>query len=281
MSTLKVNKIRDTAGSADSITLDPNGGAVIAGVTTVSTVKVGSGVTITSDGDIFHSGVCTATSFSGQIPAASIVGVCTSGLSKTGGFGKFSSYALLAKVHDSGTSTTYFGAYTTGAWRTRDIDTEVSDEDGIVTISSNQFTLQAGSYLINAFAPACQVSCHQTRIYNVTDTTVVQLGSVEFAYSASASGNPSYVSARVTITGAKVFEIQHRCATSRADYGFGVGTSGGYNTNTTGTRIGGGGAGYNTGSSIPSNSAANGQANTGGGGGSGGNGGSGVVLIKF
>ena len=88
MSTLKVNKIRDTAGSADSITLDPNGGAVIAGVTTVSTVKVGSGVTITSDGDIFHTGVCTATSFAGQIPAASIVGVCTSGLTKTGGFGK-------------------------------------------------------------------------------------------------------------------------------------------------------------------------------------------------
>ena len=93
MSTLKVNKLRDTAGSADSITLDPNGGAVIAGVTTVSTVKVGSGVTITSDGDIFHTGVCTATSFVGnaasltQIPAANIVGVCTSGFTKTGGFG--------------------------------------------------------------------------------------------------------------------------------------------------------------------------------------------------
>ena len=88
MSTLKVNKIRDTAGSADSITLDPNGGAVVAGVTTASTIKVGSGVTISSDGDIFHTGVCTATSFAGEIPAASIVGVCTSGLTKTGGFGK-------------------------------------------------------------------------------------------------------------------------------------------------------------------------------------------------
>ena len=92
MSTLKVNKLRDTAGSADAITLDPNGGAVLAGVTTVSTVKVGSGVTISSDGDIFHTGVCTATSFSGEIPAASIVGVCTSGLTKTGGFGKVVQY---------------------------------------------------------------------------------------------------------------------------------------------------------------------------------------------
>ena len=94
MSTLKVNKIRDTAGSADSITLDPNGGAVIAGVTTVSTIKVGSGVTISSDGDVFHTGVCTATSFVGdaasltQVPAANLVGVCTSGLTKTGGVGK-------------------------------------------------------------------------------------------------------------------------------------------------------------------------------------------------
>ena len=41
MSTLKVNKLRDTAGSADAITLDPNGGAVLAGVTTVTSVKVG------------------------------------------------------------------------------------------------------------------------------------------------------------------------------------------------------------------------------------------------
>ena len=62
MSTLKVNKLRDTAGSADAITLDPNGGAVIAGVTTVSTVKVGSGVTISSDGDIFTTGIGTFSS---------------------------------------------------------------------------------------------------------------------------------------------------------------------------------------------------------------------------
>ena len=60
MSTLKVNKIRDTSGSTDAITLDPNGGAVLAGVTTISTarittgittsIQVGGGVTITESG---------------------------------------------------------------------------------------------------------------------------------------------------------------------------------------------------------------------------------------
>ena len=108
MSTLKVNKIRDTAGSADSITLDPNGGAVIAGVTTASTIKVGSGVTISSDGDIFHTGVCTATSFAGEIPAASIVGVCTSGLTKTGGFGVVLQVVQTVKTDTFSTSSTSY-----------------------------------------------------------------------------------------------------------------------------------------------------------------------------
>ena len=50
MSTLKVNKLRDTAGAADAIVLDPNGGAVLAGVTTVTSVKVGAAVTISESG---------------------------------------------------------------------------------------------------------------------------------------------------------------------------------------------------------------------------------------
>ena len=62
MSTLKVNKIRDNSGSTDAIVLDPSGGAVLAGVTTVSAVKVGSGVTISSDGDVFTTGITTSSS---------------------------------------------------------------------------------------------------------------------------------------------------------------------------------------------------------------------------
>ena len=73
MSTLKVNKIRDTSGSADAIVLDPSGG-----------VKM--------------SGICTATTFDGaatsltQIPAGNIVGVATAGFSRSGGFGKVIQY---------------------------------------------------------------------------------------------------------------------------------------------------------------------------------------------
>jgi len=225
MSTLKVNKIRDTAGSSDSITLDPNGGAVIAGVTTVSTVKVGSGVTITSDGDIFHTGVCTATSFVGDaasltsIPAANIVGVCTAGFSRTGGFGKFASYAIIA---DQKATDTPGGSSSTGTFNTRDLNTELADPDGIVTISSNQFTLQAGSYLIRASAPAYKAARHQILINNVTDSAVAAVGQPEYCGGGESVGNRAFAAGRVTITSAKAFDIRHRVGYAEATYGLGV-----------------------------------------------------------
>ena len=68
MSTLKVNKLRDTSGSADAITLDPNGGAVLAGVTTVTSVKVGAAVTISESGiEASGIGITVANINGGQI----------------------------------------------------------------------------------------------------------------------------------------------------------------------------------------------------------------------
>ena len=194
-------------------TLDASGASVTAGVGTFSSLNASaSGLT----GALPALDAANLTS----IPAANIVGVCTSGLSKTGGFGKFSSYALLAKVHDSGTSTTYFGAYTTGAWRTRDIDTEVSDEDGIVTISSNQFTLQAGNYRIRYGATSYTVNRHALRLRNVTDSSTVGYGVATFGYSYS----PILFSegtVRVSIASAKVFEVQGYPETTKASNGMG------------------------------------------------------------
>ena len=130
--------------------------------------------------------------------------------------GLFESYAIIC---DQKTSTTTGGTFTSGAWRTRDLNTELADADGIVSISSNQFTLGAGSYFIEAFAPAYEVVRHQLRIYNATDAASVQVG--QGAYSSTASLDIAYVSGRVTITGSKAFEIQHQCNTSRSGVGYG------------------------------------------------------------
>ncbi len=56
------------------------------------------------------------------------------------GFGLFSSYAIIA---DHKAQNTAGGTFTSGAWRTRDLNTEITDPDGIVSIASDQFTLAA------------------------------------------------------------------------------------------------------------------------------------------
>ena len=127
------------------------------------------------------------------------------------GFGKFATYAMIT---DQKTDNSSGGIFTSGAWRTRDLNTEIEDTDGIVSISSNQFTLGAGTYLVNASAPAHRVNTHQIRLYNATDSSIVQLGTLEFSHSAYATTTRSFVSKRFTISATKAFEIQHRCSYS-------------------------------------------------------------------
>jgi len=81
-SEIRVNKINSSSG-VGTITLSPTG-VDISGITTVSTLKVGTGLTASEDGDVFFTGVCTATTFAGahsgsganltSLPAANLTG---------------------------------------------------------------------------------------------------------------------------------------------------------------------------------------------------------------
>ena len=77
-SEIRVDKINSLSG-VGTVTLSPTG-VDISGITTVQTLKVGTGVTASEDGDIFFTGVCTATTFTGSganltnLPAANLSG---------------------------------------------------------------------------------------------------------------------------------------------------------------------------------------------------------------
>ena len=64
-SEIRVDKINSLSG-VGTVTLSPTG-VDIAGITTAATLKVGTGVTASSDGDVFATGVCTATTFVGAL----------------------------------------------------------------------------------------------------------------------------------------------------------------------------------------------------------------------
>ena len=144
----------------------------------------------------------------------------TAGKLASGVGGKFESYAIIA---DQKSATTQGGSFTSGDWRTRDLNTEIADADGIVSISSNQFTLGAGSYMIRGYASVYRTNAHQVRLYNVTDIAEVAVGCNGMSHTSYYTMNPSVVTGRVTITGSTVFEFQHRCSTTQTynTYGFG------------------------------------------------------------
>ena len=134
-----------------------------------------------------------------------------------GGGGLFDAYALLSDVKSAGTDG---GTFTSGAWRTRDLNTEV-DPDGIVTLSSNQFALAAGTYFIKAQVPGYAVTFHKAKLRNITDSTDDLIGTAcENNVTSSRLGH-SFIAGRITIAGTKTFEIQHQCSVTETTDGFG------------------------------------------------------------
>jgi hypothetical protein len=142
-----------------------------------------------------------------------------------GGGGLYSAYVL---VKDEKTAGTEGGAFTSGAWRTRDLNTEVVDSGNHASLSSNQLTLDAGTWDFRITCPAFDVDSHQARLQNVTDATTAATGTSEFTSSANNPSNHSFVVGSVTIAASKTFEVQHRCQTTRATNGFGAASNAGF-----------------------------------------------------
>ena len=128
----------------------------------------------------------------------------------------------LIHVRDEKPNGTPGGTFTLGAWRTRDLNTVKTNEVSGASLGTNQITLPAGTYYIDAAAPASGVSSHKAKLYNITDGADVIFGTTELS-SATAYNTASKIYGRFTIAGPKVFEIQHIGSLTAVDDGFGNG----------------------------------------------------------
>jgi hypothetical protein len=151
---------------------------------------------------------------------------------KTDGSGQWSWFANGGNtiiLQDQKSSGTHGGTFTSGSWVTRTLNTEVTDTGGDCTLSSNQFTLVAGTYEILAMAPGVQVDHHQARLQNITDSTTTLSGTSTYSYSGGGQGETvSIITGRFTITSSKTFEIQHRCSMTAATAGLGSACGGSF-----------------------------------------------------
>ena len=118
-------------------------------------------------------------------------------------------------LQDQKPNNTGGGTFTAGAWRTRVLNTEVTDQPAACSLAANQFTLLAGTYIIYATAPGLRVDNHKAKLRNITDGSDEIIGTSEFSNSGVYYANTvSIVSGLFTIASSKVFEIQHRCGTT-------------------------------------------------------------------
>jgi len=129
----------------------------------------------------------------------------------------------LLHVRDEKASGTNSGTFTCGAWRTRDLNTVLTNEIAGSSLAANQITLPAGTYFVEASAPAYRVDYHKVKLYNITDASDVIIGtSDKSGAAADYTQDRSIVSGRFTIAGVKVFELQHYGLTTRANNGLGT-----------------------------------------------------------
>jgi len=126
-------------------------------------------------------------------------------------------------IEDQKPQGTNGGTFTSGAWRTRDLNTLVFNHNSLASLGGNRFTLPAGTYCIDWDAPAFDVAVHRSALYNYTTSTIVAYGtSMRTGSLTSASSNGTTV---ITITSPTSFEIRHICKITRDTNGFGVATT--------------------------------------------------------
>tara|TARA_R110002126_G_C10256635_1_gene482600 strand:+ start:156 stop:650 length:495 start_codon:yes stop_codon:yes gene_type:complete len=127
----------------------------------------------------------------------------------------------VAIIADVKAVSTVAGGSSTG-WQTRDLNTEIDDPLNIVSITSNQFTLQAGTYLIEWSCPALGANHHTSRLYNVTTSAVSEQGTAAYMVNSSNVQTTTTGASIQTISSATVFRIEHHFETAKASNGLGT-----------------------------------------------------------
>jgi len=139
----------------------------------------------------------------------------------------FQDIAIFNETQASGTDG---GTFTSGAWQKRTLNTTVVNNIASCTLTSSVISLPAGTYRIFGTAPCWgNLTNIQARIANTTDS-LYYYGQAGYWGSGVASTGWSVVETVVTITGTKNFELQHRCGTTVATNGLGIGANFGTST---------------------------------------------------
>jgi len=156
---------------------------------------------------------------SGQVLTSNGAGAAPTMQDAAGGL-----YESVAIIADRKAYLTNGGTFASDTWVTRDLNYEITDPDGIVSISSNQFTLAAGTYTVKWRCPWYAVQHHSSsQLYDVSASTLLIDGQSDYV-SAGASNGHHFGIANFTIASSNAYTIRHRHGGSTISSGLGHGT---------------------------------------------------------
>ncbi|MCL1599814.1 MAG: hypothetical protein M3094_11560, partial [Actinomycetia bacterium] len=107
--------------------------------------------------------------------------------------------AELLHVWHEETASTNGGAATSGSFETRTLNTETTNEIDGATLASNVITLPPGTYWLNGWCAGHACDLYKSRVYDITASATLIVGSSERATSSSRHVTRSTVSGRFTL----------------------------------------------------------------------------------
>lgn len=135
-----------------------------------------------------------------------------------------SPFVRFIHVQDQQTAGTNGGSSTSGSFETRVLNTVVYNGITGATLAANAVSLPAGTYFIDATAPANEAQGHVARLFDVTNTAVILNGTSEYAAAgagASWTQSSSRIRGRFTLAGTVSVRIEHQVASSQGNDGYG------------------------------------------------------------
>jgi len=128
----------------------------------------------------------------------------------------------LLHIRDEKSAGTSGGSSVADTDNIRDLNTILTNEITGASLSSNQITLPAGTFYINAKAHAYATRQHRLLLQNVTDSSVTLLAMQSYNNITYLGHTASFLQGRFTISAQKTFELRHYTRDARASDGLGV-----------------------------------------------------------
>ena len=125
------------------------------------------------------------------------------------------------QVQHQETSGTNGGPFNSGAWRTRTLNTVLTNNITGSSLSLNQITLPAGTYHVQARCEAGPVNENKLKLRDITNTLDLLIGDSNHSAAGSGVKTRAFVNGQINLADETVLEVQHQCATTNSTLGFG------------------------------------------------------------